>query len=235
MREIKSLKPLLDKGSVQSTLASVKVHTTTERILEMYVEEKKRRYKPAVRKAQIIETTKELILENGLGWASSLRIAKALGISQAALYHHFTNKREILLTTLSSIVHDIVFKTMATRSNEDIEDYIREAAYTFYDMTIADPRQSRLLVEYLCAPPTETMREEVQMIFSGLIDMAEELMREGIASGRFKEDLDVSAMAWVFVSLAVTFSIGTMLEVPKLITKEQALSAIDVILQAIKK
>jgi AcrR family transcriptional regulator len=201
----------------------------------MYVEEKKRRYKPAVRKAQIIETTKELILENGLGWASSLRIAKALGISQAALYHHFTNKREILLATLSSIVQDIVVETMATRTDGDIEDYIHKAARTFYDVTIADPRQSRLLVEFLCAPPTETMREEVQTIFSNLITMTEELMREGIVSGRFKADLDVSAMAWVFVSLAVTFSIGTMLEVPQLLSKKQALSAIDVILRAIKK
>ncbi len=199
------------------------------------VEEKKRRFKPEVRKAQIIEATKNLILENGLSWASSLRIAKALGISQAALYHHFKNKREILLETLSSIINDIVFKTVTSRSKDDIEDYIHEAARTFYDTTLADPRQSRLLIEYLCAPPTENLRDEVQVVFSGLLDVAEEFVREGIEKKRFNQDLDRSVIAWIFVSFAIAFSIGTMLEVPKLLSKEQALSAIDVILQAIKR
>lgn len=199
------------------------------------MEEKKRRFKPEVRKAQIIEATKNLILENGLSWASSLRIAKALGISQAALYHHFKNKREILLETLSSIINDIVFKTVTSRSKDDIEDYIHEAARTFYDTTLADPRQSRLLIEYLCAPPTENLRDEVQVVFSGLLDVAEEFVREGIEKKRFNQDLDRSVIAWIFVSFAIAFSIGTMLEVPKLLSKEQALSAIDVILQAIKR
>jgi len=210
-------------------------HIISGCILGITVEEKKRRFKPEVRKAQIIEATKNLILENGLSWASSLRIAKALGISQAALYHHFKNKREILLETLSSIINDIVFKTVTSRSKDDIEDYIHEAARTFYDTTLADPRQSRLLIEYLCAPPTENLRDEVQVVFSGLLDVAEEFVREGIEKKRFNQDLDRSVIAWIFVSFAIAFSIGTMLEVPKLLSKEQALSAIDVILQAIKR
>ena len=227
----------------------------------MAEEEKKRRFKPDVRKAQIIEATKELILENGLAWASSLRISKALGISQAALYHHFSSKREILLATLSSIIDDIVTKTTRSRPGEeihgnepqgkpgkhydaasggefdpqDIEGYIHEAAHTFYYLTIANPRQSRLLVEYLCAPPTENMREELQMIFSGLIDTAEEIVQKGIAQGRFREDLDLSGIAWIFISLAITLSVGSMLEVPKFLSEEQALNAIDLILRAIRR
>jgi len=68
-----------------------------------------------------------------------------------------------------------------------------------------------------------------------LIDVAEDFVREGIEKKRFNQDLDRSVIAWIFVSFAIAFSIGTMLEVPKLLTKQQALSAIDVILQAIKR
>ncbi len=108
------------------------------------MKEKKRRFsnrfKPEVRQQQIIEETKNLILENGLSWASSLRIAEALGIRQSALYNHFNSKHDILLATRSSIIKEIICKINPSRSNENMEDYIREAARTFYDLTIADPR-----------------------------------------------------------------------------------------------
>lgn len=199
------------------------------------MKEKQKRLKPEERKAQIVETTKNLILENGLSWASSLRIAKAIGVNQSALYHHFKSKREILLETLSSILTEILQEMMPPRTNEDINEYIRKAARTFYYMTKDDPRQSRLLIEYLCAPPTENLREEVQMIFSGLITNAEALLKEGIAKGDFREDFDSNIIAWVFVSFSTAFSIGSMLEVPKFPSEEQALNAIDIILEAIKK
>lgn len=194
-----------------------------------------RRFKSDARQPQIIEITKNLILENGLSWASSLRIAKALGIRQSGLYNHYNNKREILLATLSSIINEILQKINPPRSNENMENYIREAAQTFYNIIMTDPRQARLLIEYLCAPPTENMREEIQLIFSGLIDNAEVLIKEGIAKGNFKENLDVNLLAWVFVSFSIAFSVGAMLEVPKMPSEERAVSAVDLILQAIKK
>jgi len=201
--------------------------------------EKKRRFnkrfKPEVRQQQIIEVTKNLILENGLSWASSLRIAKALGIRQSGLYNHFSNKREILLATLSSIVSEILHRINPPRSSENMEDYIREAARTFYDIVVADPRQARLLIEYLCAPPTENMRNEIKLIFSGLIENAEVLINEGIAKGNFKGNLDINLIAWVFVSFSIAFSVGAMLEVPNMPSEERAVSAVDLILQAIKK
>lgn len=201
--------------------------------------EKKRRFnkrfKPEVRQQQIIEATKNLILENGLSWASSLRIAEALGIRQSGLYNHFSNKREILVATLSSIIGDLLQKITPPRSNEDMGDYVRDAARTFYDMIIADPRQARLLIEYLCAPPTENMRNEIKLIFTGLIDNAEVLINEGIAKGNFKGNLDINLLAWVFVSFSIAFSVGAMLEVPNMPSEERAVSAVDLILQAIKK
>lgn len=197
--------------------------------------EKKRRFKPEIRRTQIIETTKKLILENGLTWASSLRIAKAMGVSQQALYHPFKNKREILLATLSSITDEIVQKTMTPPQSDNIDDFIREAARTFYRMTIADPRQSRLLFEYLCAPPTEEMREEVEIIFSNMFDIAEAFVKKGIEQRRFSDDLEADIIAWIFGSLGIALNIGAILQTSKFLSEEKALRAVDVILRAITK
>jgi len=198
-------------------------------------EGKKRRFKPEVRKAQIIKATKELILENGLAWASVIRISNALGISQATLYYHFKSRRDILLTTFSSIVNDLIHKVITSRPAERADDFIRNAARAVYELTIADPRQPRLFFEFLCAPPTEDMREEIQKILSVAIGMIEEAVKRGIRSGLFREDLDVTVVAWEIASLGIALNIGIMLEMPNFLSLEQALGAVETILQTIKK
>jgi len=198
-------------------------------------EEKKRRFKPEIRRAQIIEATKELILENGLAWASVIRISNALGISQATLYYHFKSRRNILLTTFSSIVNDLIHKVITSRPAERADDFIRNAARAVYELTIADPRQPRLFFEFLCAPPTEDMREEIQKILSVAIGMIEDAVKEGIRGGQFKEDLDVTVVAWEIASLGIALNIGIMLEMPNFLSMEQALGAVETILQTIKK
>lgn len=199
------------------------------------MKEKKRRFKPDVRKAQIIEATKELILENGLAWASVIRISNALGISQATLYYHFKSRREILLETLSSIVNESILKVMTSRPAENAEDFIRLAARAVYELTLADPRQSRLMFEFVCAPPTEDMREEMRMIITSSVSLVEAAIREGIHEGRFRDDLDVNVVAWEITSLGLALNMGIMLEIPSFLTMDQALSAVDRILISIRK
>lgn len=198
------------------------------------MKDKKKRLKPDVRKAQIIQATKELILENGLAWASSLRIAKSLGISQAALYHHFSNRREILAETLSSIMNEMIQKTLSAPFHENFGDYIMNAATTFYEMTLGEPRLSSLLFEFFCAPPKENMVDESRVIFSDWLNMIEGLIRGGIEHGDFRDDIDIKVVAWMIASLGLGLQIGVKLEMPQFLDKEQALSAVKVALLAIK-
>lgn len=202
---------------------------------EEAVTAQKRRYKPDIRKSQIIEATKGLIIENGLAWASVIRIAEASGISQATLYYHFKSRREILLATLSSIVNDGIARVMESTHADHAEDIIRHAARAVYEISIADPKQSRLFFEFICAPPTENLREEMQTIFSSSIGLIEEAVRQGIQEGCFKEALDVAVVAWEIASLGIALNIGVMLEMPNFLGLDQALSAVNNILLTIRK
>ena len=65
--------------------------------------------------------------------------------------------------------------------------------------------------------------------------MIEEAVRQGIREGLFTEDLDVTVVAWEIASLGIALNIGIMLEMPNFLSMEQALSAVERILQTIKK
>jgi AcrR family transcriptional regulator len=194
--------------------------------------EKKRRFKPEVRRQQIIEATKELILENGLTGSSSLRIAAALGINQSTLYYYFKSRREILAATLSSIMEEIIQK--ASLSNEYSEEQFENAALTFYEMIQNDPRNARLLLEFLCAPSSEQMFQEVQGISSLFIENVNEIIKNGIGNGLFQKDIDSMIFAWMITSLGLGLSMGVKLELPQFPSKEQAIKVVTLLIKAMR-
>jgi len=197
------------------------------------VRERKRRYKPEVRKAQIIETTKRLILERGLDGATAQTIAKSLNISQATLYYHFKNRREILLDIFKGSIAEIM-KSLPSQM-DDAAQFLREFSRAVYRQTMSRPRQARLFFELLGAPPAMDMREEIQNQISGLHAVFETAIKKGIQQGIFRDDIDVKLIGWELMSFGIATCVGSMLELPDFISLEQGMQSIERILDFIQK
>jgi AcrR family transcriptional regulator len=58
-----------------------------------------KREKTEVRQQQIIDTARILIFKCGSEYLTVKRIAAEVGISEAAIYRHFTSKKSILAPT----------------------------------------------------------------------------------------------------------------------------------------
>ena len=195
--------------------------------------EKQRRYKPEVRKAQIVEVTKQLIIERGLEGATVLRIAEALGISQATLYYHFKNRREILLDTLKSVMDEITAHLPSDM--DDVVEFIQTFSAMVFQQTRKNPQQARLLFELLSAPPDEGMHDEIQKQITNLHAIFEIAIQKGVQQGLFREDTDTMLIAWELMSFGIATFLGSMLELPKFISLEQGLSSINRALDSIRK
>lgn len=55
-------------------------------------------------RAQILDAAAELFSEHGYGAATTRQIADAVGVRQASIYYHFSNKQEILAELLADTV-----------------------------------------------------------------------------------------------------------------------------------
>ena len=195
--------------------------------------ERKKRFKPDVRKAQIIEVTKQLIIEKGLSGATVMRISKALNISHTTLYYHFKNRREILLETFKSVMDEIV-EPFVRKFDDDVMGFLRESASVIYIEAMKNPRLGRLFFELLCAPPEEIIRDEAQKQLSGLHAIFVATIEKGISQGLFRADTDAMLVGWELMSFGITTLVGSMLEMPDFIRLEQGLDAIERMLDSIK-
>lgn len=191
-----------------------------------------KRIPSAQRKEQIINAAMTLIAEQGLAGASMGRIAEIVGISEPAIYRHFGSRREILLAVLDYVSMQLIRLYIP---EGDAVTRLKRTSEAFYNFVMNHPEDSRVLFEFVCASPSEGLRENVQQKMLFILGMARTLLEEGVCQGALKENLDIDTKAWEIFSHAFTLNFASLLGFSDYLTKDKALSIIESILTQIKK
>ncbi len=192
---------------------------------------KRKRPRSADRKEQILNGTLGLIMHHGLSGTTMTRIANKVGITEPALYRHFANRKEIMLAAL-----DTAFVRLAERisfEEEDAAAYLRRVATTVHEEISNNPDLARMLFEFICAPPSEDLREPVVKYLLMFLKLLEYHFEEGIKQGVFREDIDLQLTAWESFSLGFTLSFVSLMGLQEMLPQEKALHAIDNVIDRI--
>lgn len=145
----------------------------------------------------ILTKASELFYERGYGATSIRDIAEAVGISSSTMYHHFTNKQEVLFAIVSNFMSDFVEATVpglrdrSRTPSERIRDCVRT------HLRFSEERRPELLVGN---PIRYALNAEQQRTGIGFQqayhDAVREVIEEGVATGEFRvEDVGVTTMA----------------------------------------
>lgn len=193
--------------------------------------EKRKRPRSADRKEQILTETLDLIMNHGLAGATMTRIAAKVGISEPALYRHFKNRKELMLAAL-----DAAFRRLMTGINFEAEDaatYLRNVSTLVHGEFTSNPQLSRVLFEFICAPPAEELREPIVQYILMLLQLFEYRLGQGVQQGLFREDLDLQLTAWESFSLGFTLSFVSLLGLQEMLPADKARSAIENVIERI--
>jgi AcrR family transcriptional regulator len=152
------------------------------------------------RRKQIVEVTLQLVSEHGVRGATLNRIAKALGVTTAALYGHYPGRREILLDAMDA-VFERVRELHRSASHPDAVERLREIGLQHTQM-VATEGFATALFEFIAAPPDEGLREALGAKELVLVEDVASIVREGQTQGTIRTDVDPYYVAWVLVSRA---------------------------------
>lgn len=131
-----------------------------------------------IRKEQIINATKNRIVQYGLTNLSLKDIAKEAGVSTGVIYHYFENKEDILLQVLKESFkksHLKVVETVdsATSSSEKLSTHLKHINATPRD----NPEFYLILIDYLGeANHNENIRKLISKFFHNLKSYVEDYM-----------------------------------------------------------
>jgi AcrR family transcriptional regulator len=146
---------------------------------------------------EIMTKASELFYERGYGATSIRDIAEAVGISSSTMYHHFTNKQEVLFAIVSNFMSDFVEATvpdLRDRTRTPTER-IRECVRTH--LRFSEERRPQLLVGNPIRYALNAEQQRAGISFQQTYhDAVRDVIEEGRATGEFRvEDVEITTMA----------------------------------------
>ena len=151
---------------------------------------------PVLREA-IMDASAVLFYQRGFGATSIRDIADAVGISSSTMYHHFTNKQDILHACVARFMTEFVAATVPM-----LRDQTRPPAERIREMVrlhveISDDRRTELLVgnpiRHALNPKQQKEGIALQQAYH---DAVRDVITEGTAQGEFAvADPEILTMA----------------------------------------
>ncbi|MBN2875048.1 MAG: TetR family transcriptional regulator [Spirochaetales bacterium] len=152
------------------------------------------------RKIEIIKAAFELISSAGIQELTIKRIAQAVGVSEAALYRHFSSKASILTAVLDemTIRRDSTYEravALSGNARETIAGFFTEQARLFEQ----EPALTIMLYPEDLFRNDEGLKARIAAIMDGTRARFGGLLSAGIDDGSIRADIDRDAVALALV------------------------------------
>jgi AcrR family transcriptional regulator len=156
-----------------------------------------------VRQQQIVDAARILIFKYGSEHLTVKRIAAEVGISEAAIYRHFTSKKSILSFLLSHI-EEVLLRDISPENTgaepltlEAIEKIIRNH---FSSIGLRKGISFQVIAEIISLGDRKLNKQASQTI-EKYIARLRDLLTEGVRSGTVRQDIDLEAAATLLFSM----------------------------------
>jgi excisionase family DNA binding protein len=166
------------------------------------------------RRYQIVQAALEAIGEYGLQGATISRIAKGAGITPAALYSHFANRRAILIAALERVYEDIADSFRVSPGDAAIEQFDRIFEHHAKKVLSQDKTShAHLFLEFVASAPQEGLREVLREKELHTTAQLTSGVREQQRQGLLSPTVDAEAIAWLIAGWAWTGSVANLMDV----------------------
>lgn len=150
-----------------------------------------------VLRAEILATAARLFYAHGYGTTSIRDIAEAVGISSSTMYHHFTNKQDVLHAIILTFMRDFDDAIVPVLTDRGLPPQKRLAEAVRLHIEISDDRRPELLVgnPFRNALGPDQLRQTVALQRT-YHDAVRDAIADGCADGTFATtDITMSTMA----------------------------------------
>ena len=152
----------------------------------------------------ILRTAQQLFMEHGYRAVSTRQIADGCGLTQPALYHHFTDKQDLYVAVMKESLSETqaALERIASR-NESVQERLKLIARYLLSNTERDhAMMMHDIQQELSVESRAVLNEAFQAgIIIPIRSLIEEAMRSGVLLDRQKSGIDATTATYLFMSL----------------------------------
>ena len=160
------------------------------------------RQSSVLRRSQIIDAAINLITEKGMEFVTIDAIADEVGLTEGAIYRHFTSKKQILTSVIEEIESNLLqtIHTAKQRGSSPIEslEFILEAHLSDVESRRA---ASFIIISEAMGFDGIGLSPRVSLMLTNYLRFLEQCISEGITGGTIRPEVDKNAAATAFLGL----------------------------------
>lgn len=157
-----------------------------------------KRQNTLVRREQIIEASRRLIMKYGSEHVTVRRIAAEIGISEGALYRHFKSKKEVLLFLIRHIEENLIGDLQKRSPTKNILGTLEDTLRNHLSSMEQRRGMSFLVIAEIISLGDKELNKRVLDVLSKYISNIKKLLLEGIKTGEIRKDIDPEMVATSF-------------------------------------
>lgn len=185
------------------------------------------------KKQEILEAAIQVFAQKGIAGAKIHHIAKAAGVSQGTIYLYYKSKEEIFQNILQ--LHTQSAEPMLLRflsPDDGPREKIRKLMLgSLHGVPL---EHGALLLEMLATMIREPQRYDSISNFSGMHEVFQKVLEEGLQSGEFKE-IDTQALASALTGLLHGVQILELINKEEFPAKEIMENALEVLFRGLEE
>ena len=155
-----------------------------------------RRKSTAVRKQQIIDAARKLIIRKGSEHLTVRSMAKEVGLTEAAIYRHFKSKREILSFLMNNIMDTMLYDVERTtvENSPSLETIDQVLKHHLSEIEQRKGMSFQIIAEIISLGDKK-LNKDVYEKLNLYIDRIENLLSAGARGGHIRDGIDFGASA----------------------------------------
>ena len=160
------------------------------------------RQKTLVRQHQIMEAARNLIAAKGMDGVTMDAIAEEVGLTEGAIYRHFTSKHQILSLLVDDIESNLLDTVRSAQTNGasavDSLEHILEAHLSDVEGRRA---VSFIVIAEAMGFDGTRLSHRVALMFTHYLELIQAVLDRGIREGSVRPDVNANAAATTFFGL----------------------------------
>jgi len=149
-----------------------------------------------VRRRQIINAARKLIIRHGSEHVTVRGIAETVGISEGAIYRHFKSKRDILSLLADDIENNLLGDVTQASAHGGSSLEILNSVLRSHLSAIEKRRGvSFQVIAEIISLGDKTLNKKISEIINKYIGCLADLLSRGVKSGEVREDINLEAAA----------------------------------------
>ena len=160
------------------------------------------RQKTLVRQHQIMEAARNLIAAKGMDGVTMDAIAEEVGLTEGAIYRHFTSKHQILSLLVDDIESNLLDTVRNAQTNGasavDSLEHILEAHLSDVEGRRA---VSFIVIAEAMGFDGTKLSQRVALMFTHYLELIQAVLDRGIIEGSVRPDVNANAAATTFFGL----------------------------------